>query len=73
MSIIIADKINHLTAARYFAARGAAWLFFDPAETSVQQINAIRAWIEGPNFGLYLPLGVDAKPPIYWSPSNPPG
>lgn len=61
MSIIIADKINHLTAARYFAARGAAWLFFDPAETSVQQINAIRAWIEGPNFGLYLPLGVDAQ------------
>lgn len=61
MSIIIADKINHLTAARYFAARGASWLFFDPAETSVQQINAIRAWIEGPYFGLYLPLGVDAQ------------
>ena len=61
MSIIIADKINHLTAARYFAARGASWLFFDPAETSVQQINAIRAWIEGPYFGLYLPLGVDGQ------------
>lgn len=56
--ILLADKITNLTAARYFAARGASWLFFDQALTSIPQIHAIREWVEGPKVGLYLPLGV---------------
>lgn len=54
---LIADKITHLTAARYFAARGAEWLFFDPSSISIPEIQAIRGWVEGPRAGLYLPLG----------------
>ncbi len=56
--LLLADKITNLTAARYFAARGASWLFFDQALISVPQIHAIREWVEGPKVGLYLPLGV---------------
>lgn len=54
---LLADKITHLTAARYFAARGAEWLFFDPSSISIPEIQAIRGWVEGPRAGLYLPLG----------------
>lgn len=56
--LLLADKITNLTAARYFAARGASWLFFDQALISVPQIHAIREWVEGPEVGLYLPLGI---------------
>lgn len=59
---LVADRIANLTAARYFAAREARWLFFDPSETpgmTVPAILAIREWVEGPRIGLSLPLGKD--------------
>lgn len=56
--MLLADHITNLTAARYFAARGADFLFFDPADgLQPAQMRAIRDWVEGPLFGLYLPLG----------------
>ncbi|HRW76018.1 MAG: hypothetical protein H6568_12280 [Lewinellaceae bacterium] len=58
--ILLADKITNLTAARYFAAKGAEWLFFDPSSISIPEIQAIRGWVEGPRSGLYLPLGSDS-------------
>ncbi|MBK7345037.1 MAG: hypothetical protein IPJ06_19225 [Saprospiraceae bacterium] len=58
---LFADKITSLTAARYFAARGANWLFFDRAQLSLPQIMAIREWVEGPQSGLYFPLGVQEE------------
>ncbi|MCF8238494.1 MAG: hypothetical protein K9I85_10090 [Saprospiraceae bacterium] len=56
--LLIADKITNLTAARYFAARGANWLIFDPSSISIPEIQAIRGWVEGPDSGIYLPLGL---------------
>ena len=59
---LVADRIANLTAARYFAAREARWLFFDPSEIpgmTVPAILAIREWVEGPRIGLALPLGKD--------------
>lgn len=56
--LLFADKITNLTAARYFAARGASWLLFDPSSISIPEINAIRGWVEGPKIGIYLPLGL---------------
>lgn len=58
--ILLADKITNLTAARYFAARGAEWLFFDPSAMSIPEIQAIRGWVEGPQAGLYLALGSES-------------
>ncbi len=50
---IKASKVNTLTDARYFAARGVKWLGFslDPANPSYlppAQLQAIKEWIEGP-------------------------
>ncbi len=63
MNGFIADKITNLSAARYFAARGAEWLFYDPQAgngVSLRQILAIKEWVEGPKSGLYLALGADS-------------
>ncbi|MBP6184437.1 MAG: hypothetical protein KA479_05805 [Saprospiraceae bacterium] len=63
MNGFIADKITNLSAARYFAARGADWLFFDPqagSGLSLRQMLAIKEWVEGPQCGLYLALGADS-------------
>ncbi len=56
--LLFADKITNLTAARYFAARGANWLIFDPASIPIPETQAIRGWVEGPKAGIYLPLGL---------------
>lgn len=56
-----ASSIKNLTDARYFAARGVQWMGFNldnghPESIPVQQISAIKEWIEGPQivgeFGL---------------------
>ncbi len=58
---IKSSQISNLTDARYFAAWGVEWLgfCFDPSSEnylSIQAMNAIKAWIEGPKiigeFGL---------------------
>lgn len=54
---ILADKLTHLTDARYFAARGVDIICFsimaeEGIEKSVMSINAIKAWIEGPKIFL---------------------
>lgn len=62
--MLIADKVTSLTAARYFAARGADWVVYDLSfgkGISVHEILAINAWVEGPSCAIYLPLGRDPE------------
>lgn len=62
--MLIANKVTSLTAARYFAARGAEWIVYDLSHDrgiSVQEIQAINAWVEGPSCAIYLPLGQDPE------------
>lgn len=51
--LIKAGHLENLTDARYFAAKDVAWLGFDldpndPESISIQELNAIREWVEGP-------------------------
>ncbi|MBK9211575.1 MAG: hypothetical protein IPO14_01070 [Saprospiraceae bacterium] len=57
---ILAFNVNHLTDARFFAAVGAAFIFFDGNEPPSKWIEyfSMMEWIEGSNFGFsfdYLP------------------
>lgn len=45
---ILAKDINHLTDARYFAAWRAEWMCYNPKSLSIEEILAIREWVEGP-------------------------
>ena len=50
---IKANRINNLTDARYFSARGANWLTYDMDKESVDYLEppklmAITGWVEGP-------------------------
>lgn len=70
MSLLLADKVTHLTAARYFAARGFDWLFFDLTDPSVMtpaRYLAIREWVEGPRTALYLPMGIRDPQAAIWA------
>lgn len=50
---IVALNITNLTDARYFAARGASWIFYAlRSEEDIPRIKAISAWIDGPRHGL---------------------
>lgn len=66
MPMLFADKITHLTAARYFAARGFEWICFDLSDESGLKpaaVAAIREWVEGPRMALYLPFGLRSLAP----------
>lgn len=66
MPVLFADKITHLTAARYFAARGFDWICFDLSDERGLQptaVAAIREWVEGPGMALYLPFGLGSLDP----------
>ena len=57
---ILAFNVNHLTDARFFAAVGAAFIFFDGNQPPSRWIEyfSMMEWIEGGNFGFsfdYLP------------------
>lgn len=64
MIVLKASKINHLTDARYFSARGASIMGFDldplsPDFVSPEQVHAIADWVDGVKlageFGLNSP------------------
>ncbi len=70
MPLLLADKVTHLTAARYFAARGFDWLFFDltdPAVMTPARYLAIREWVQGPRIALYLPMGIRDSRVAIWA------
>ncbi len=55
---IFAKGIQHLTDARYFSAMGVDWMSFDIRQNSDHFIsriayNAIKEWVEGPQFSVY--------------------
>lgn len=51
---LIAERIQNLTDARYFAAMGVAWMGFDLSSEqpalSIDQVIAMIDWVEGPQF-----------------------
>ncbi len=54
---ILADKLTHLTDARYFAARGVDTICFsvnddEDIDKAVMSINAIKGWVQGPKIFL---------------------
>lgn len=52
---ILAININNLTDARYFAARGAKWIFYSLKDINeIPKIKAIQEWIDGPNMGVSI-------------------
>lgn len=58
---IIATNITNLTDARYFAARGATYLFYRVSGLDdIPKIQAIQGWIDGPLLGLELGPNLDA-------------
>jgi hypothetical protein len=76
MAVLLADKITHLTAARYFAARGFDWICFDLSDDSglsPAAVAAIREWLEGPGMALYLPFGLRSLAPELLSALAPDG
>lgn len=61
---LIAFDITNLTDARYYAARGANMLGFSTALSSVEEVNAMKEWVDVPAFFLRLPT--DATPDLIW-------
>ncbi len=52
---IIAINITNLTDARYFAARGAKWIFYTVKDIEdIPKIKAIQEWVDGPYLGISL-------------------
>lgn len=52
---ILAINITNLTDARYFAARGAKWIFYSLKDINeIPKIKAIQEWIDGPNMGVSI-------------------
>ena len=52
---LIAYDIANLTDARYFAARGAHMIGFSTVLSTVEQVNAMKDWVDVPAFFLHLP------------------
>lgn len=61
---LIAYDITNLTDARYFAARGACMVGFSATMSSIEQVNAIKDWVDVPAFFLHLPA--EASPELIW-------
>ena len=51
---LIAINVNNLTDARYLAARGVDTICFDTDQINAMEINAIKAWLDVPNFALQI-------------------
>lgn len=58
---LIAYNITNLTDARYFAARGACMLGFSAELSSIEQVNAIKDWVDVPGFFIQLPDNASAE------------
>ena len=61
---LIAYDIANLTDARYFAARGAHMIGFSIDLSSVEEINAIKDWVDVPEF--FLHLGAKPSAELVW-------
>ena len=52
---LIAFNITNLTDARYFAARGAKYIFYKvTSQADIVKINTLQEWISGPELGIEL-------------------
>jgi len=55
---ILANQVTNLTDARYFAARGADYICMNDGIStkgiSIEEMNAIAEWVEGPEFLLHF-------------------
>lgn len=58
---LIATDITNLTDARYFAARGAHMIGFNTTLSTPDEINAIKEWVDVPEFFLHLPDNASAE------------
>ena len=52
---LIAYDITNLTDARYFAARGARMIGFSASYSTIEEVNAIKEWVDVPSFFIRLP------------------
>ncbi len=59
MKLVAYDIVN-LTDARYFAARGAHLIGFSAISSTVEEVNAIKSWVDVPDFFIQLPDNADA-------------
>ncbi len=64
---LMAYDISNLTDARYFAARGAHAIGFSALASSVEEINAIKAWVDVPIFFLRLPDNPEPELIFEWN------
>jgi hypothetical protein len=58
---LIAYDITNLTDARYFAARGAHMIGFSVEHSTIEEVNAIKDWVDVPAFFLHLPENPTAE------------
>lgn len=58
---IIAYDIANLTDARYFAARGAHAIGFSTELSSIDEINAMKDWLDVPDFFIRIPAAISAE------------
>lgn len=58
---VIAYDIANLTDARYFAARGAHAIGFSIVQSTIDEINAIKEWVDVPSFFIRIPEDISAE------------
>lgn len=63
---LFAIDITHLTDARYFAARGAELIVFNPQLSSIESIHAMKSWLDVPHFGMTIPQNASIDEVMYW-------
>ena len=57
---LVAINITNLTDARYFAARGAKYIFYKVTSIAdIPKINSLQEWISGPELGIELDPGLN--------------
>lgn len=64
---LIAYDIANLTDARYFAAKGAHMIGFSGELSSIDEVNAIKDWVDVPDFFIKLHESVSAETIWEWS------
>jgi len=58
---LYAYNITNLTDARYFAARGAAMIGFSTSLSTIEEVNAMKDWVDVPQFFLQIKGERDAS------------